>query len=82
MLDTMDNIGLPFMFNPPDSITKYVSSTTPIKFAQHDTETIFKLCNDLRSYKSLLKSSVIMIRDKGKRAEVLVRVLTKEYGMH
>jgi len=81
MLDSINNKGFPFTFQPADSITQYISSSTPIQFAQHDAETILKLCNDLLSYENLLKASIRMIKSQGKRAQDLVEEIEKEYDV-
>jgi|SRR5580704_1112730 hypothetical protein len=81
MLDSLNEKGFLSMFEPADSITQYISSTTPIQFASHDAETILKLCNDLASYENLLKASISMIQDQGKRAQDLVEEIEKEYDV-
>jgi hypothetical protein len=84
MLDSIDRRGFFILFDPANSITKYasyVSDTVHIQFTRHDAETMLGLCNDLRSYKSLLLLYSGMINYQGIRAEKLVQFLTKEYRL-
>jgi hypothetical protein len=81
MLDSIDSKQDLIMVEPPDSITQYVSRTANIQFIDNDAETILRLCNDLRSYKSLLADVGSMIKTQGNRAAELVQLITKEYDI-
>ena len=81
MLDSIDSKQLLSYGCPSDSLTQFVNNTENIQFIHHDAETILGLCNDLRSYKSLLALLSGMLNGQRMRAERLVEMITIEYSL-
>lgn len=81
MVDSIDSKFITIIFEPVNSNVQYLNDSLDIQFALHDKQTILQLCNDLRSYRSLLILYNGMVKEQGVRAEKLVHMIMEEYRL-
>lgn len=85
MLDAIDSKFYAKLFDTVDPAIEFVNDPlndlVDVQFAPHSSETTLGLCNDLRSYKSLLTLYAGMLTTQRIKAEKLVHLITEEYGL-